>query len=805
MIQRQPFFQLHRIEPTAAAREAVLRVAVCHTVNLRFCVLRQREGHRHTLIRHIVRLFPHLARFGIQRNFLSVDRICDAHHTARAARAHISRQRVRLARRKRHCLTDIHAVARPNRQPIRNKTELPRGLVARNRARAAFLPYAAVFLAHRVEQKVAHHTLHPGALRRVINRRIRVVVDAVVSGIHRVAQLVIDTNLVAIIVEMVAQRFSGNFILDQRHVIAVGIRNVCRSQRRAVLRARYGRVGDAVRQSINAIFARVRVRIFHKSAVCTICLFQQMVTDFFIIYIFARAVIFMADFHQRAVLVLEAHAILRILPRCLNPNAATVRVMKRRNSVRTVRHRCDFQRRIRQCRHRDFVADRILNLLNQHLRGFRRILRRRVGYQRERHDVVALVGDCDVLIPDFQRQRQTRLVGILLLVIFVLLKEVFRAVAIRIHELLFAIVQHLVQRLVQRSPPAVAHAELVLVAVTRIVIVRNRDGQAIAVHCRVRVGENQVAVDKADTASPCQARRLMVVSQIALQTRKARVLQYEIWLIRRFARMKLRKTAFAFGRAQLNAVIFAQIPLARKAGDIEFLPRILIFHYAAVVLIQAVDFGLGCVSNRLRLPVLQHFFAHDGGVRRRCVDVANAQLCGRDEVVRAQTRQIHDFQISQTVAVVIRVADPQPFVVREVLRRTFLDVGIEDTGGVFCVIRAVRERRNRAVCLRRHLLALFGGKFHPLLRRRVVLVNRRGLHHRPKTVVAQRVHLTTASAEVFQFLLSRELNLFLFGFLVTHMFPFFSVRSFRARFFYRTVRKKPLAPCAGASLYLSMV
>ena len=53
-------------------------------------------------------------------------------------------------------------------------------------------------------------------------------------------------------------------------------------------------------------------------------------------------------------------------------------------------------------------------------------------------------------------------VGILLLVIFILLKEVFRTVAIRVHELHFAIVQHLVQRLMQRSPPAVAHAELCL-------------------------------------------------------------------------------------------------------------------------------------------------------------------------------------------------------------------------------------------------------------------------------------------------------------------------------------------------------
>ena len=424
----------------------------------------------------------------------------------------------------------------------------------------------------------------------------------------------------------------------------------------------------------------------------------------------------MKDFHQRAVLVLEAHAILRILPRCLNPVAPTIRVMKRRNSVRAVRHRSDFQRSVRHSRHLDFVADRILNLLNQHLRGFRRILRRRVRYQRERHHVVALVGNRDILIPDFQRQRQTRLVGILLLVIFILLKEVFRAVAIRVHELHFAIVQHLVQRLVQRSPPAVAHAELVLVAVARIVVMGHGNRQAIALHCRVRVSENQVAVDEADAASPCQARRLMVVSQIALQTRKARIFQYEVRLIRRFARMQLRKAAFTLRRAQLNAVIFAQIPLARKARDIELFPRILIFHYPAVVLIHAADIRLVVIGDCLRIPALKNFFAHDSGICRRCVDVANAQLCGRNEVIRAQMRQIHDFQVGQTVAVVIRVADPQALVVRKVLLRALFDVGIEDTCCVFCAIRAVRERRNRAVRLCRHLLALFGGHFHPLAR-----------------------------------------------------------------------------------------
>jgi len=142
---------------------------------------------------------------------------------------------------------------------------------------------------------------------------------------------------------------------------------------------------------------------------------------------------------------------------------------------------------------------------------------------------------------------------------------------------------------------------------------------------------------------------------------------------------------------------------------------------------------------------------------------------------------------------------------RKVLRRTFLDVSIEDAREIIRVVRIIRERCNRAVSLRRHLLALFGGQFHPLMRRRIVLMNRRGLHHCPETVVAQRVHLPAAGAQVFQFLLSRELNLFLIGFLVTHMVPFFSVRSFRARFFLSDDMKKPLAPCAGASLHLSTI
>ena len=59
--------------------------------------------------------------------------------------------------------------------------------------------------------------------------------------------------------------------------------------------------------------------------------------------------------------------------------------------------------------------------------------------------------------------------------------------------------------------------------------------------------------------------------------------------------------------------------------------------------------------------------------------------------------------------------------------------------------------------------------------------------------------------QVFQSLPKRKLNLFSMFFFVAHTFPFFSVRSFCARFFLSDDTKKPLAPCAGAPLYLSTV
>ncbi len=52
-----------------------------------------------------------------------------------------------------------------------------------------------------------------------------------------------------------------------------------------------------------------------------------------------------------------------------------------------------------------------------------------------------------------------------------------------------------------------------------------------------------------------------------------------------------------------------------------------------------------------------------------------------------------------------------------------------------------------------------------------------------------------AHTQVFQSLPKRKLNLFSMVFFVTHTFPFF-VSLWRTFFFYRMVRKKPLAPCA---------
>ena len=84
-------------------------------------------------------------------------------------------------------------------------------------------------------------------------------------------------------------------------------------------------------------------------------------------------------------------------------------------------------------------------------------------------------------------------------------------------------------------------------------------------------------------------------------------------------------------------------------------------------------------------------------------------------------------------------------------------------------------------------------------------MNRRGLHHRAESVVAQRVHLAASGAEVFQFLLSRELNLFLIGFLVTHMFPFFLCAPFAHVFSIERYEKSPSRRARELSLYLSTI
>ena len=60
-----------------------------------------------------------------------------------------------------------------------------------------------------------------------------------------------------------------------------------------------------------------------------------------------------------------------------------------------------------------------------------------------------------------------------------------------------------------------------------------------------------------------------------------------------------------------------------------------------------------------------------------------------------------------------------------------------------------------------------------------------------------------AHTQAFQSLSKRKLNLFSMFFFVAHTFPFFA--SLLRMFFLSNGTKKPLAPCAGASLYLSTV
>ena len=69
-----------------------------------------------------------------------------------------------------------------------------------------------------------------------------------------------------------------------------------------------------------------------------------------------------------------------------------------------------------------------------------------------------------------------------------------------------------------------------------------------------------------------------------------------------------------------------------------------------------------------------------------------------------------------------------------------------------------------------------------------------------ETIVAQRVHLAASSAQVLQFLLSRELNLFLIGFLFTHMFPFFLCAPLAHVFLSNGTKKAPRAVRGSSSV-----
>ena len=139
-------------------------------------------------------------------------------------------------------------------------------------------------------------------------------------------------------------------------MIAVGVQDVRRSQRRAVLRTRYGRVGDAVRQTVDGVRVAVLVSYVRQLLIFLIfdmlfnsrCRHKQVIAVCKRVFVLAHATIFVRNVQRFFIIIVEAHAAVFILPRRLNPVAPTIRVMKRRNSVRAVRHRCDFQRRIRQ-------------------------------------------------------------------------------------------------------------------------------------------------------------------------------------------------------------------------------------------------------------------------------------------------------------------------------------------------------------------------------------------------------------------------------------------------------------------------
>ena len=204
--------------------------------------------------------------------------------------------------------------------------------------------------------------------------------------------------------------------------------------------------------------------------------------------------------------------------------------------------------------------------------------------------------------------------------------------------------------LVEIGPPAFAHAELVQVRVTGIVVMGNADRHFHAVHLCIAVGEDQVSVMEADIPGTGTAGRLGVIAEVFLEAGEAAVAEREVRLPGRgsgFCGIQADNGRGGTVRNQGNPVILSGIPFFREGGNIQRCPGIASLGNDPAVLVNGSEGWLVRVSNGGWLPVAEGFLCKEEHTVRGCRRHNRLETHGSpgDEMIRTDGREGCDLYI----------------------------------------------------------------------------------------------------------------------------------------------------------------
>ena len=130
---------------------------------------------------------------------------------------------------------------------------------------------------------------------------------------------------------------------------------------------------------------------------------------------------------------------------------------------------------------------------------------------------------------------------------------------------------------------------------------------------------------------------LIFIDQIVFQACQRDVVNRHIWLIIRMV-TGVKRNVGARVRLQRETVVFAAVPLANQVGNIIVIPCAVRLHVLIIQRFVVQRRGV-VVGDGLAVPVPQHFFQVDGGLRCRCRFRFDIENRFRDVIRRINFRQ----------------------------------------------------------------------------------------------------------------------------------------------------------------------